>query len=228
MSTTDTTKFHRGQKIILENEIWEIIEFQHRVMQARKPIVKTKLKNIISGLTQEKSFRSGDIFEQPDLVNKNAQFLYSNGDAYTFMDLESYEQIEVSKNVIGGKSDFLKEELNVQLLNYAKSLGDTLTVGIDSDRRVQEKKGPTRPVNSVGDRAYMLQNLKAVDYIVIFDSDEELERCIKTVKPDIMVVGSDWKDKSVIGSMYSAELRFFDRIEEYATTKTIQDIINRG
>ena len=117
---------------------------------------------------------------------------------------------------------------HVQLLNYAKSLGDTLTVGIDSDRRVQEKKGPTRPVNSVGDRAYMLQNLKAVDYIVIFDSDEELERCIKTVKPDIMVVGSDWKDKSVIGSMYSAELRFFDRIEEYATTKTIQSIIDRG
>ena len=117
---------------------------------------------------------------------------------------------------------------HVQLLNYAKSLGDTLTVGIDSDRRVQEMKGPTRPVNSVGDRAYMLQNLKAVDYIVIFDSDEELERCIKTVKPDIMVVGSDWKDKSVIGSMYSAELRFFDRIEEYATTKTIQVIINRG
>ena len=117
---------------------------------------------------------------------------------------------------------------HVQLLNYAKSLGDTLTVGIDSDRRVQKKKGPTRPVNSVGDRAYMLQNLKAVDCIVIFDSDEELERCIKIVKPDIMVVGSDWKDKSVIGSMYAAELRFFDRIEEYATTKTIQDIINRG
>ena len=117
---------------------------------------------------------------------------------------------------------------HIQLLNYAKSLGDSLTVGIDSDRRVREKKGPTRPVNSVGDRAYMLQNLKAVDYIVVFDSDEELERCIKTVKPDIMVVGSDWKDKSVIGSMYSAELRFFDRIEEYATTKTIQDIINRG
>ena len=116
---------------------------------------------------------------------------------------------------------------HVQLLNYAKSLGDSLTVGIDSDRRVREKKGPTRPVNSVGDRAYMLQNLKAVDYIVVFDSDEELERCIKTVKPDIMVVGSDWKDKSVIGSMYSAELRFFDRIEEYATTKTIQSIINR-
>ena len=116
---------------------------------------------------------------------------------------------------------------HVQLLNYAKSLGDTLTVGIDSDRRVKENKGYARPVYNVDDRAYMLQNLKAVDYVVVFDSDEELERCIKTVKPDIMVVGSDWKGKSVIGSMYSAELRFFDRIEEYATTKTIQSIITR-
>ena len=132
------------------------------------------------------------------------------------------------KNIfVNGTFDILHPG-HVQLLNYAKSLGDTLTVGIDSDRRVKENKGYARPVYNVGDRAYMLQNLKAVDYVVIFDSDEELERCIKTVKPDIMVVGSDWKDKSVIGSMYAAELRFFDRIEEYATTKTIQSIIDRG
>ena len=116
---------------------------------------------------------------------------------------------------------------HIQLLNYAKSLGDSLTVGIDSDRRVAEKNGPSRPVNNVDDRAFMLHSLKAVDHVVVFDSDEELERCIKVVKPDIMVVGSDWKDKSVIGSMYSAELRFFDRIEEYATTKTIESIIDR-
>jgi len=136
--------------------------------------------------------------------------------------------MNVTKHIfVNGTFDILHPG-HVQLLNYAKSLGDTLTVGIDSDRRVSEKKGPTRPVNNVGDRAYMLQNLKAVDYIVIFDSDEELERCIKTVKPDIMVVGSDWKDKSVIGGMYAAELKFFDRIEEYATTKTIESIIDRG
>ena len=131
------------------------------------------------------------------------------------------------KIFVNGTFDILHPG-HIQLLNYAKSLGDTLTVGIDSDRRVAEKKGSSRPVNGVGDRAYMLQNLKAVDHIVIFDSDEELERCIKIVKPDIMVVGSDWKGKSVIGSMYSAELRFFDRVEEYATTKTIQSIIDRG
>ena len=117
---------------------------------------------------------------------------------------------------------------HVQLLNYAKSFGDTLTVGIDSDRRVAEKKGPSRPIYNIKDRSFMLQNLKSVDYVVVFDSDEQLEGCIKTIKPDIMVVGSDWKGKSVIGSMYPAELRFFDRIEKYATTKTIESIIDRG
>ena len=117
---------------------------------------------------------------------------------------------------------------HVQLLNYAKSFGDTLTVGIDSDRRVAEKKGPSRPIYNIKDRSFMLQNLKSVDYVVVFDSDEELEHCLKTIRPDITVVGSDWKGKSVIGSMYSAELKFFDRIEEYATTKTIQSIIDRG
>ena len=116
---------------------------------------------------------------------------------------------------------------HVQLLNYAKSFGDTLTVGIDSDRRVAEKKGPSRPIYNIKDRSFMLQNLKSVDYVVVFDSDEELEHCLKTIRPDIMDVGSDWKGKSVIGSMYSAELKFFDRIEEYATTKTIQSIIDR-
>ena len=117
---------------------------------------------------------------------------------------------------------------HVQLLNYAKSFGDTLTVGIDSDRRVADKKGPSRPIYNIKDRSFMLQNIKSVDYVVVFDSDEELEHCLKTIRPDIMVVGSDWKGKSVIGSMYSAELKFFDRIEEYATTKTIQSIIDRG
>lgn len=132
----------------------------------------------------------------------------------------------MKKIFVNGTFDILHPG-HIQLLNYAKSLGDTLTVGIDSDRRVREKKGYSRPVYCVEDRAFMLQNLKSVDSVVVFDSDEELELCIKTAKPDIMVVGSDWKGKSVIGSMYSAELRFFDRIENYATTKTIQSIINR-
>jgi len=117
---------------------------------------------------------------------------------------------------------------HLALLNYAKSLGDYLVVGIDTDERVREKKGPTRPVNSAENRSLMLLNLKSVDEVFHFNSDEELEKMVKSVKPDIMVVGSDWKYKSVIGSYYAAKLIFFDRIDEYSTTKIIQSIIDRG
>ena len=117
---------------------------------------------------------------------------------------------------------------HLELLNYAKSLGDYLVVGIDTDDRVKEKKGPTRPVNSDQERSFMLMNLKSVDEVRFFSTDKELEDLIKSVKPDIMVVGSDWKGKSVIGSYYSAELQFFDRIDGYSSTRIIQSIIDRG
>ncbi len=128
---------------------------------------------------------------------------------------------------VNGTFDILHRG-HLELLNYAKSLGDFLLVGIDTDDRVKEKKGPTRPIHSQEERKFFLENLKAVDAVDIFSCDEELENMIKSYKPDIMIVGSDWKDKSVIGSYYSAELRFFDRIGDYATTKTIQSIIDRG
>ena len=117
---------------------------------------------------------------------------------------------------------------HVSLLNWAKSHGDYLVVGIDTDDRVREKKGSTRPIYNQTDRGIMLVSLSAVDEVRYFDSDESLENLVKEVKPDIIVVGSDWKGKTIIGSYYAAELKFFDRIEEYATTKTIQSIIDRG
>ena len=117
---------------------------------------------------------------------------------------------------------------HVSLLTWAKSLGDYLIVGIDTDDRVREKKGSTRPIYNQTDRGIMLVSLSAVDEVRYFDSDESLENLVKEVKPDIIVVGSDWKGKTIIGSYYAAELKFFDRIEEYATTKTIQSIIDRG
>jgi D-beta-D-heptose 7-phosphate kinase/D-beta-D-heptose 1-phosphate adenosyltransferase len=117
---------------------------------------------------------------------------------------------------------------HLQLLEYARSQGDRVVVAIDSDERVREKKGPNRPINTAEDRAYMLQSLRTVDHVLLFGSDAELENCVKVSKPDIMVVGSDWEGKTVIGSMYSTEVHFFPRIEEYATSKTIQCIIDRG
>ena len=133
----------------------------------------------------------------------------------------------MKKVFVNGTFDIIHRG-HIELLNYAKSLGEFLYVGIDTDERVRQLKGHTRPVNSLEERMFMLQNLKAVDYVLDFSSDKALEGLAKIIKPDIMVVGSDYKNKRVIGSEYAKQLLFFDRIDEYSSTKIIQGIINRG
>ena len=127
---------------------------------------------------------------------------------------------------VNGTFDLLHRG-HLELLNYAKSLGDFLCVGIDTDDRVREKKGEKRPIYNQEERKFFLENLKSVDEVKFFSNDDELKDLIKQYKPDIMMVGSDWKGKSVIGSYYASKLIFFDRISNYATTSTIEDIINR-
>lgn len=116
---------------------------------------------------------------------------------------------------------------HLDLLNYAKSLGTYLVVAIDSDNRVTEKKGSDRPFNKIDNRVALLSNLKAVDKVLVFNTDIELESIIEQYKPDVMIVGSDWKNKKVIGSEYAKELVFFDRVIDESTTKTIENYINR-
>jgi rfaE bifunctional protein nucleotidyltransferase chain/domain len=130
------------------------------------------------------------------------------------------------KIFVNGTFDILHRG-HLELLNFARGLGDFLMVGIDTDDRVKEKKGTTRPIHNQEERKFFLENLKSVDEVKFFSSDQELEQLIKSFQPDIMVVGSDWKGKSVIGSYYASKLIFFDRIGDYATTKIIQDIIDR-
>lgn len=113
---------------------------------------------------------------------------------------------------------------HLTLLNYAKSLGDYLLVAIDSDERVKELKGEDRPINSVYARKTLLKNLKMVDEVASFASNEQLCSIIKQYSPDVMVVGSDYKNKTVVGSEYSKQLHFFDRLPEYSTTALIERI----
>jgi D-beta-D-heptose 7-phosphate kinase/D-beta-D-heptose 1-phosphate adenosyltransferase len=116
---------------------------------------------------------------------------------------------------------------HLDLLNYAKSLGDFLLVAIDSDDRVASKKGLDRPFNTQYNRTKLLQNLKAVDEVVVFDSDVELIQTVKIFRPDIMIVGSDYKDKPVIGSEYAKRLEFYTRSTPHSTTKILQHFIDR-
>lgn len=114
---------------------------------------------------------------------------------------------------------------HIKLLNYAKTLGDHLTVAIDCDERVRALKGKDRPVNSQIERQFLLQNLKAVDKVVIFYNDKELVDLISEC--DIMVKGSDYKGKRIVGESLCPEIIFFEIDDEYSTTKKIQSIINR-
>ena len=136
------------------------------------------------------------------------------------------EVVMYKKVFVNGTFDLLHRG-HIELLNYAMTQGGHVCVGIDTDDRVRQMKGPTRPIHNQEERKFFLENLKAVDEVRFFSNDKELEGLVKSYQPDIMIVGSDWKDKSVIGSYWAAKLIFFDRIGEYATTKTIEDIINR-
>jgi D-beta-D-heptose 7-phosphate kinase/D-beta-D-heptose 1-phosphate adenosyltransferase len=98
-------------------------------------------------------------------------------------------------------------------------------VAIDSDRRVQELKGADRPINTQTERQELLANLRAVDEVKIFDSDQELVDIITECA--IMVKGSDYKGKPIVGENNIAQIIFFNRIDGFSTTKKIQHIANR-
>ena len=117
---------------------------------------------------------------------------------------------------------------HIALLNTARSYGDHLVVAIDTDRRVKELKGEKRPINNQNDRRIMLSSLKAVDIVELFDSTEELIKLMERYQPDVYVKGSDWKhDTQSTAHQYCKEVIYYDRIEEYSSTRIIQSIIDR-
>jgi|TARA_R100000479_G_scaffold127970_1_gene66757 D-beta-D-heptose 7-phosphate kinase/D-beta-D-heptose 1-phosphate adenosyltransferase len=109
-----------------------------------------------------------------------------------------------------------------ELFNYAKSLGNSLVVGVDSDEKVAQDKGPNRPYNKLEDRVYALESLKAIDKVYVFDNKDHLEWLVQITKPDILVVGSDWKGKEIVGGQHAKKIVYFDRIGDYSTTDILK------
>lgn len=112
---------------------------------------------------------------------------------------------------------------HVKYLQEAKSFGDVLIVGLNSDESVSRLKGPTRPINIASDRAYLLAALEAVDFVVPFSEDTPYE-LIKMLEPDILVKGGDYEGKEVVGTEFALELKLVAFVNGKSTTKTIERI----
>jgi D-beta-D-heptose 7-phosphate kinase/D-beta-D-heptose 1-phosphate adenosyltransferase len=130
------------------------------------------------------------------------------------------------KVIVNGTFDILHRG-HIEMLEYAKSLGNHLVVCIDTDTRVKQLKGPDRPINSQFDRSFMLGALKCVDAVWTFADEAELEYILETYKPDIMVKGSDYRGKPIVGEHLIKEMKFYDIDPAYSTTNIIQRITDR-
>jgi rfaE bifunctional protein nucleotidyltransferase chain/domain len=114
---------------------------------------------------------------------------------------------------------------HVAYLNQARSLGDILVVGLNSDASVKRLKGPTRPINAELDRKYVLENLKCVDHVEIFESDTPFD-LIKSLMPDLLVKGGDWKIEQIVGSdivmANGGQVLSLNFVDGYSTTSIIE------
>jgi rfaE bifunctional protein nucleotidyltransferase chain/domain len=143
--------------------------------------------------------------------------------------LELLEKVRGKKKIVftNGCFDILHAG-HADYLNKAKSLGDILVVGINSDASVRRIKGEKRPILPQQMRAYLLDNLKPVDYVVIFEEDTPLE-LIKAIKPDVLVKGADWDLERIVGADFV--LSYGGRVERIAfsfdisTSKVIERIL---
>lgn len=124
---------------------------------------------------------------------------------------------------VNGCFDILHEG-HIELLRYASQFGDYLFVGIDSDRRVRELKGSERPINSENSRKKVLEAIKYVNSVIIFDTEEELRDIIHNLSIDVMIIGDDYENKTVIGSELVDSVYFFHKIENVSTTNIIEKI----
>ena len=135
-----TKDFRCGLKIEIDGKPFEIIDFQHFKPGKGGAIVRTKLRQLITGQVLDKTFRSGEKVDKPDLSAQDMQFLYKEGTNFVFMDLESYEQLFVPAESVGTPGGFIKEGDTVKTLLYNGKL-----IGVDLPASVVLEVAETEP-----------------------------------------------------------------------------------
>ncbi|MFH1645798.1 MAG: elongation factor P [Candidatus Omnitrophota bacterium] len=116
----DTSDFKNGIAIVVDNILYQIIEFQHIKPGKGGAFVRTKLKNLRNKSVIDKTFRAGEKVEDAFIEYKNLQYTYNSGSVYHFMDTETYEEINIQTDSIGKKTDYLKEGMEINA-SYHKS-----------------------------------------------------------------------------------------------------------
>lgn len=144
------------------------------------------------------------------------------------MSLDTFLSSTTGKKIVftNGCFDILHRG-HIEYLNQARAQGDILIVGINSDQSVARLKGPNRPVNNENDRTYLLENLKSVDHVEIFNEDTPLE-LIKRVQPDILVKDGDWKVEDIVGheivTAKGGEVKSLTFVDGHSTTSFIEKL----
>lgn len=118
MGMIDTSEFKKGVHIEMENVPYVIVEFQHVKPGKGNAFVRTRIKNLLTNNTIDKTFKSGEKVGEPELEKKRMQYLYSDNTNYQFMDLDSFEQTALDKETVGDKKYYLIENLEIEVLYY--------------------------------------------------------------------------------------------------------------
>lgn len=132
--------FKTGLTIEVDNDIWQVIEFQHVKPGKGAAFVRSKLRNLRNGNIQEKTFRGGEKVEKAHIENNKMQYLYASGDAHAFMDTSSYEQIEIPESQIKDQLKFIKENMEVSVVTYRGEI-----IGVDLPNNVELTVTETEP-----------------------------------------------------------------------------------
>jgi elongation factor P len=136
----DAGELKKGIAIMLDGQLYQVLDYQHIKMGRGSAQIRIKLRDIKAGHTIEKSFQASEKFTKAFLEKRPAQFLYNDGDLYHFMDNETYEQFAVDKSIVGDALNYLKENMNLELLTHKG-----VTIGVEIPLSVELKIVETGP-----------------------------------------------------------------------------------
>lgn len=135
-----TNDFKTGLTIEVDNDIWQVIDFQHVKPGKGAAFVRSKLKNLRNGSVQERTFRAGEKVAKARIENREMQYLYATGNEHTFMDTQNYEQVTLPADKLEWELKFLKENMMVKMMSYEGEV-----IGVELPNSVELKVTETEP-----------------------------------------------------------------------------------